>query len=235
MSSPWSIAARFRDIGEAQAARSALDAAGIECTLADENLVSVDWGASQAVGGVKVMVRAEDLEEARAILFQSPLPLAGAPHPPSGQLLPQAGEGTPSHQCPDCGSPDAQPIPRFRLFALIALAFIGVGVAVGEPLLAVTALIAVAAGVLLMPTHRCQTCGTRWNKPLDQRSEAPLPDPADTIETPCPRCGSLEVHHIDYRRMKALPLLFNPAIFVVFPIWLARPKRRCENCGLEMR
>jgi predicted RNA-binding Zn-ribbon protein involved in translation (DUF1610 family) len=55
------------------------------------------------------------------------------------------------------------------------------------------------------------------------------------IDEPCPRCGSLEVYRIDHRRLKAIPLLFNPAIFAVVPIWLFLPKRRCESCGLKLR
>jgi hypothetical protein len=42
------------------------------------------------------------------------------------------------------------------------------------------------------------------------------------------------VYRIDYRRLKAIPLLFNPAILFAVPLWLLGPKRRCESCGLKM-
>ena len=215
------------NLGDAEAAISALDAAGIECTLADDNLVGIDWGVALAVGGVKVLVHGDDLAEAQGLLTQSPLPLAGEGGAPA------PGEGRPI-VCPDCGSPDLERIPRARIFGLLTAVFIGIGVAVGQVFLALTALLAVAAGVLLMPSTRCRACKHRWNPPVPERAAAPPPDSRDTIEEPCPRCGSLDVHRIDYRRLKAIPLLFNPAIFIAAPLWLLKPARRCDACGLEL-
>lgn len=53
---------------EAHLACSALRAAGIDATVADANIVAVNWLYSNAVGGVKVLVREEDLAAAREIL-----------------------------------------------------------------------------------------------------------------------------------------------------------------------
>jgi hypothetical protein len=45
-----------------------LDSAGIESFLGDENMVRLDWFYSNLVGGIKLMVRKEDAETARALL-----------------------------------------------------------------------------------------------------------------------------------------------------------------------
>jgi hypothetical protein len=53
---------------EAHLACSALEAAGIQARIADEHIVAADWLYSNAVGGVKVLVRSSDVEAARAVL-----------------------------------------------------------------------------------------------------------------------------------------------------------------------
>ncbi len=224
----WSVAARFITVGEAEAAISALDAAGIECQLADENIVGIDWGMAQAVGGVKVLVRQDDLERATDIMGMRAYDQVIEP-------IPESAEPEVPIACPACGSSDFILVPRFRIFLLIAAIFMGIGVVVNQTLLAATALIAVAAGVLLMPAARCRRCLHRWSpEPRQDRVEAPPPDPSDMIEEPCPRCGSLDVYRINDRRLKAWPLLFSPSIFAVIPLWLLSPKRQCENCGLKL-
>ena len=45
---------------QAQFARSELEAEGIQCWLADETLVAMDWFISNAVGGIKLQVAFED-------------------------------------------------------------------------------------------------------------------------------------------------------------------------------
>ena len=224
------------NVGEAEIAASALDAAGIECHLADENVVGVAWNMSQAVGGVKLLVRDEDLERAQEVLNQA----SGlGPQAPDRALeLPESEARGPrpeaSVQCPECGSPDFQRVPRLRIFLLLALLFIGIGAAVGEELIAATGLIAVAVGALLMPTARCSVCSHRWTpESSTEIVEAPPPDPRDMIEEKCPRCGSLEVYRLQHRRLKAIPLLINTAIFAIVPIWLFMPRRQCDACGLR--
>jgi putative signal transducing protein len=53
---------------EAHLACSALHAAGVEAAVADSHIVAADWLVSNAVGGVKVVVRQEDAAQAREIL-----------------------------------------------------------------------------------------------------------------------------------------------------------------------
>jgi hypothetical protein len=59
---------QFRDLPEALLARGSLESSGIECFLADENLVRLDWFISNFIGGIKLNVRAADVENARRLL-----------------------------------------------------------------------------------------------------------------------------------------------------------------------
>lgn len=59
---------RFRDVPEALLAKGRLDAFGIECFLADENMVRMDWFISNLLGGVKLLVSPDDFSRASRIL-----------------------------------------------------------------------------------------------------------------------------------------------------------------------
>jgi hypothetical protein len=59
---------QFRDLPEALLAKGSLESAGIECFLADENLVRLDWFISNFIGGIKLNVRAVDEVNARKLL-----------------------------------------------------------------------------------------------------------------------------------------------------------------------
>jgi hypothetical protein len=59
---------KFRDLPEALLAKGSLESAGIECFLADENLVRLDWFISNFIGGIKLSVRVADVANAREIL-----------------------------------------------------------------------------------------------------------------------------------------------------------------------
>jgi hypothetical protein len=174
----WSVAARFTSIGDAAAARSALDVAGIETYLAD---------APDTLG---VMVHDDDLDRARAVIHTSAL---------------RTRDEIEVNTCGECGSPDLRPIPRVRTLLLLSAVLFGIGIAVGQMMFSAICLIAVVAGVAMMPTHRCANCG--WTStPFDVSSRrAPLPDRPDLVERPCPRCGAL------------------------------MQRRRCETCGFKSR
>jgi hypothetical protein len=64
---------RFRDIPEALLAKGKLDASGIECFLADENMVRMDWFISNLLGGVKLLVDPEQFTDASRLLNESVL------------------------------------------------------------------------------------------------------------------------------------------------------------------
>lgn len=227
--SAWAIVARYTTVSEAEVAASSLDAAGIDSDLIDEHLVRTDWMLSQALGGVKLVVRASDLEAARQLLDA---PIFGEAQ---GMPLPSiSSDADRAHlRCPACGAGQPVPIPRVRIFMLFSAVFMGLGVVVGEPALALTAFVGVAAAVLLLPSMRCVSCSHRWT-PAEGILEAPLPSASDIADDICPRCGSIEVHRIDHRRLKAIPMLFSAAMLVVLPMWLLSPKRRCDACGLEI-
>jgi len=59
---------QFRDLPEALLAKGSLESAGIECFLADENLVRLDWFISNFIGGIKLNVRVQDAENAQKLL-----------------------------------------------------------------------------------------------------------------------------------------------------------------------
>jgi hypothetical protein len=59
---------QFRDLPEALLAKGSLESAGIECFLADDNLVRLDWFISNFIGGIKLNVRAADAANAQNLL-----------------------------------------------------------------------------------------------------------------------------------------------------------------------
>lgn len=90
--------ARYRDLSAALLAQAQMQAAGIPCALADENLVRADWFLSNAVGGVRLQVGASDAGAAQEILGEA------IPHEFEWE-----GEGNETYvqpRCPRCGSLD---------------------------------------------------------------------------------------------------------------------------------
>jgi len=61
---------RFRDLPPALLFRSILDSAAVECFLADENTIRMDWFWSNLLGGVKLCVRKTDADSAASLLGQ---------------------------------------------------------------------------------------------------------------------------------------------------------------------
>ncbi|MGA7317785.1 MAG: DUF2007 domain-containing protein [Silvibacterium sp.] len=71
---------QYRDPAAAGLAKCALDSAGIQCYLRDENIVRLDWLWSNLLGGIRLQVAKEDLEAAESILsgpVREPLPMDG--------------------------------------------------------------------------------------------------------------------------------------------------------------
>jgi hypothetical protein len=133
---------RFRDLPEALLAKGALEAAGIESFLADENIVRMDWFISGGVGGIRLQVKKEDAEEALSVLDE-PIP----------STFDVEGVGSfEQPKCPRCGSLDiahqAGVDKRFALPALWAL------------------------GSLPIPMKRdnwkCHSCGAEWQEVPDE-------------------------------------------------------------------
>lgn len=127
------VVATFVSVGEAEAALSALEAAGIETFVGDENVVSVDWLYSQAIGGVKVVVAEQDLEAAREVL-------ASTAEPEETAATPEAAEV----RCPRCGSKEFYRVEWRRLRAVSMFGCFAVALVV--PLW------------LLLPKWKCDQC-----------------------------------------------------------------------------
>lgn len=87
---------KYMNVSEGLFAKSVLDSAGIVCFLADENIIRLDWFLSNALGGVKLLVRQEDAEAAEALLDQS--------RPETFET--DAGTKYEQPRCPKCQSPD---------------------------------------------------------------------------------------------------------------------------------
>jgi hypothetical protein len=61
---------QYLNVPEALLAKGILDSAGIQCFLADQNIIRLDWFLSNALGGVKLLVKAEDVIAANELLNQ---------------------------------------------------------------------------------------------------------------------------------------------------------------------
>jgi len=90
------VVRRFRDMPEAIAARMTLEAAGIECYLQDETVIRLDWLWSNLMGGLKLVVRKSDADEAKKVLDEGT---------PKKFDVEGVGEYEQPH-CPACGSLD---------------------------------------------------------------------------------------------------------------------------------
>jgi hypothetical protein len=63
---------RFRDLPDAELAKSFLESTGIECFLRDDIAIGMNWGWSNALGGIKVCVRSKDAGAADQLLGEIP-------------------------------------------------------------------------------------------------------------------------------------------------------------------
>jgi hypothetical protein len=125
----------FRDIPEALLAKGKLESAGIECLLADGNVVRMDWLLSNAIGGIRLQVRQHDLESARALLDE-PIPAEFEDE--------DLGEAFVQPRCPRCCSLDIgfEKIDRFWTYGLWLLLSFPVPIRKGN--------------------WKCSTCAAEW-------------------------------------------------------------------------
>src|SRR4051812_46895504 len=86
---------QYQNLYEALLAKGKIESAGIDCRLADDNLVRMDWFYSNAVGGVKLLVAEGELAEAQAVL-NAPMPEEFSKE--------QVGSHYTQPRCPSCGS-----------------------------------------------------------------------------------------------------------------------------------
>lgn len=124
---------RFRDLPEALLAKGAVESAGIECFLADDNLVRLDWFISNFVGGIKLLVDRDNADAAANVLNQ-PIP--------EGFDFQGAGDYQ-QPRCPKCYSLD---IAFEELNKPVAYTTAYFGVPIPFP----------------RKSWKCNTCGRRW-------------------------------------------------------------------------
>ena len=70
---------------DAELAKGALESAGIECFLFDDNMIRMDWFNANAIGGVKLRVDPENVEAANRILDEHVKETAAADEPASDE------------------------------------------------------------------------------------------------------------------------------------------------------
>lgn len=128
--------ARFRDVPAALLAHSRLEADGIQALLLGVNHVSINWLASQAIGGIRLQVSVEDAERARELLQQDRS--QDLVDIPEAELPVVEGEG-----CPRCGSDHSR---RSQLAQRTKAA----SMLLGLPF------------VLWRNRRRCSACGFSW-------------------------------------------------------------------------
>lgn len=122
------VAGVFTSVHEALFAKSVLEAAGIEVTLADEHVVSMTWTYSNAVGGVKVLVPEDQFDEARSVLEEDAVALEGE----TADSTPGAADAVSGDTCARCGSNDFE--SRLPAKRLAILSWLTIGVPLGSPL-----------------------------------------------------------------------------------------------------
>ena len=126
---------RYRDPVEAMLARAALESAGIEAYLRDENIVRMDWFYSNMIGGLRLQVAKDDVEAAEAVLSQ-PVPESFTTD--DGSLYEQP-------KCPRCHSLDISFEHVDAKVSLAALVLLGVPVP-----------------SRIVDAWKCNACGLLW-------------------------------------------------------------------------
>jgi hypothetical protein len=104
--------ASFRDAYQAHILKGALEASGIPAYIQDEQLATINWMYSQAIGGVKVYVPEEFFEKAIQLIEEIKV----------GNGLEKALEDEAGilDLCPNCGSKSLEPT-RYSLWSLIPI------------------------------------------------------------------------------------------------------------------
>ena len=139
-------------LSDAMLAQNALEAAGIESVLDDQNMA---MNYANAVRGVKLRVRAVDALRAGEVLETQ------------CESLDEIGEADEDEDspaaCPACGAEDVVRRPRPLIFAVIAALLLGFGMAFSASQAAFFAILAAALILLIADRKHCAECGESWN------------------------------------------------------------------------
>lgn len=125
--------ARYRDFPPAGLDKSILEDHGIPCFLNDHFTVGTNWLYSNAIGGLKLKVREEHVDEAKEILKSIK----------TDYQVPIEDQQPIVDGCPSCGSEDTIIINYTNKFAAISLL-------IGIPL------------PFFAKRNKCNACGYRW-------------------------------------------------------------------------
>ena len=138
-------------LSDAVHAQNALDAAGIDSVLDDENM------ATNIPTAVRVKLRVRNIDAIRAgdVLESQCESLDEVDEPDEPRIEPES--------CPACGSMDITRNSRLPLFAIIAVIALGVGVALDVSEAAFFGVLAAAVLLLISDRNRCAECGETWN------------------------------------------------------------------------
>jgi hypothetical protein len=134
---------KFRDLPEALLAKGSIESAGIQCFMADDNLVRLDWFISNFIGGIKLRVHPHDAEAATQILDQ-PIPPEFAFDGPAAYEQPR---------CPKCYSLDIS-FHDLNKPVAYTTAYFGVPIPLAREI------------------WICHTCGRRWEE-IQENSDDP--------------------------------------------------------------
>jgi hypothetical protein len=153
--------ARFAWPADAEVAKSALEAAGIESYLTDDQTVRMDWLAWRALGGIKLRIRQSDWNEAETIL-------AGIPAADLGDKpgLPYE-EIRDLERCQECNSIEIARVPRLRLFFGLTMIMVALDAASGfadSGLLLFFGIAIAAIALTIVDPWRCRDCDNTWRR-----------------------------------------------------------------------
>jgi hypothetical protein len=133
---------RFRDQPEMLVAKSVLESAGIDCFVGDATTIRMDWLWSNALGGLKLFVKRDDLEKATQLLNEEI---------PSTFEVAGVGEYK-QPRCPTCQSLDIT-------FEDLSKPMAYGGMMLGVPI------------ALRIDRWTCNSCGHVWEDSADNSSD----------------------------------------------------------------
>ena len=155
----------FSQAFEAHISRARLEACGIPAFIRDEHTITTNWLYSNALGGVKLQVRAPDASRASRVLAEdASAALSQLTHEQALCVQPRLSAGADAHLpaslpgaavtlCPQCGSRETHYETFSRRLVFLSVLLLGI------PL------------PWLSRTWRCDSCGFNWKMRLFRRHQ----------------------------------------------------------------
>ncbi len=182
----WTTVTTFADAGTANVAKLRLERAEIPCYLDDENTAMTLWHVQPAIGGIKLKVPEQYVEEARRALdrrlqdAQDGDDVIDSGKLPDQEAPDDAEQGAPDEVdqdltdpdyddedvegvCPSCHSEDVTPFSwRRRIGQALVVLLLLAPLAVFGVMFLTISLVAVIYTLITKPDFRCTRCGKRW-------------------------------------------------------------------------